>query len=477
MRRKIMDELVEWKESGRRVCPIIRGARQVGKTYIVSEFAKEHYRSFVYFDLSNDLLARTAFDGDRTVDSIVMKLSSMRETDRFIPHETLIFLDEIQDCPNARASLKSFAVDGRYDVIASGSLLGLRKYDVPSYPVGYEEIHEMHPMDFEEFVWALGMGERVLEHVKSCIRARKPIGDEVLGILTEYTKWYMIVGGMPEAVLEFVKQRKFDGVRRIHKKIMQDYINDIAKHAERNQRTNINGCFESISIQLGRDNKRFRYSDVEKGGSGTAGRRDYSYALNWLEEAGISTPCFRVSNPVMPIEESYKGNLFKLYLFDTGLLLSKYSPPVRTAILNGDTDVNKGAVAENLVAQMIASQDRPLYYYAREKDDEGKKDCLEVDFLLSTENGVVAIEVKSGNNRDHRSLNKIMGEYGTGGLMLETRDIFVDDRDIIHMPLFAAAFLDCIYPPDDREADFGLTEKLNSMFERDFSPSSRSSSP
>ena len=263
MRRKITERLLEWKRSARRTCLVLKGARQVGKTYILREFGRENYDSLVYFDLSRDETARRIFDGSLDADNLIMGLSTIVGESKLIPGRTLIFLDEIQDCPRARTSLKSFADDGRYDVVASGSLLGLRMNDVPDYPVGYEEIVEMHPMDFEEFMWALGTGTEAIEHIRGCIRDRKPIGQPILDIMTRYLRWYCIVGGMPAAVETFASERKFDNVHTIHSDILSSYMDDVSKHAPASQRTNVAGCFRSIAVQLAREGKRFMYSRVE----------------------------------------------------------------------------------------------------------------------------------------------------------------------------------------------------------------------
>ena len=480
MRRKITERLLEWKHSNRKTCLVLKGARQVGKTYILREFGRENYDSLVYFDLSRDETARRIFDGSLDAENLIMGLSTIVGESKLIPGRTLIFLDEIQDCPRARTSLKSFADDGRYDVVASGSLLGLRMNDVPDYPVGYEEVVEMHPMDFEEFMWALGTGTEAIEHIRGCIRDRKPIGQPILDIMTRYLRWYCIVGGMPAAVETFASERKFDNVHTIHSDILSSYMDDVSKHAPASQRTNVAGCFRSIAVQLAREGRRFMYSRVEPtepssamdevgdpdgdGLESCAGSRDYSYALNWLQEAGISVPCFNVSQPAMPLEEYTKEGMFKLYMMDTGLLLSRYSPGVRAGVFNGDMDVNRGSMTENLIAQMLTAQGYVLRYFHREVGSDGGRDRIEIDFLVSGNRGIAAIEVKSGSNRNCRSLNKCIAIYDVDGIMFETRDIFVDDKGIVHYPLFAAAFMDCIDPPIPMEPDFGIVNQLNRMF-------------
>lgn len=465
MRRKMMDLLDEWHNSKSAKCLLIHGARQVGKTYIVERFAESRYGHTITINFSKDERAIGVFDHVLDVDSIILNLSAIYPQMDFVPHDTLIFLDEIQLCPQARTALKFFATDDRYDVIASGSLLGLRKNEVESYPVGYVHSIRMEPMDFEEFLWALDIKEAVIEHLRGCIREQKPVGDSILATMNQYLNWYMIVGGMPEAVKSFVERRDLYGVRNAHADITNDYKDDVTKHAEPSQRFNVSECFESIGPQLAKENKKFMYSDIGNGLSASVGADYYRYSINWLKDAGIIRQCFNVTEPHLPLEEREIKKAFKLYMVDTGLLVSSYDPSLRVKVLDGGIDVNRGAVAENLIAQMLSSQGRPLLYFRRDRDpDTDGTDRMEVDFLAIIGGELTVIEVKSGENRGCRSLNKVMERFQVKGMMFETRDIFVDDKGVRHYPMFAAAFMDAIDPISEPHLDFDSVDRLNSMF-------------
>ena len=469
MRRKVEEVLREWRESDDKKCLIVSGARQIGKTFIVEEFARSNYEYHLTVNFDQNPDACQAFSDRLDVDSIMLKLSAMYPNVNLVPKKTLIFLDEIQNCPEARTSLKFFAIDGRYDVIASGSLLGLRDSEVPSYPVGYEHRIRMEPMDFEEFLWALNIKQEVIDHVKGCIRNRSPLGDSLLSTLSEYFRWYTVIGGMPEAVKSFVNNRTIRKVSEIHADIFEDYKNDVIHHAKGSQKNNVSSCFDSISVQLSRENKKFQYSLIARNGTNgndsKFGSNYYAYSLNWLKDAAIIRQCYNVTEPRMPLEERRMTDHFKIYMVDTGLLTSSYEPSVRVEILNGNLDVNRGALTENVVAQMISAQGRKLLYFSRDRDPESNAtDRMEIDFLLIVNGRLTAVEVKSGKNRSCRSLNKVMDRYGIDGLMYETRDIFTDDKGVVHMPLFAAAFIDSMDTHHGPEFDFDSIDRLNAQF-------------
>ena len=471
MRRKIAGKLLAWKEDKRGTCLLIRGARQVGKTYSVTEFISQNYRHHISIDLSKNERARSAFDGDPTVDDIIMRLSTIFVDSRFVPGETAIFLDEIQSCPSARTSLKSFAQDGRYDVIASGSLIGIRMSDVDDYPVGYETRLTMYPMDFEEFLWANGMSENVLGYIRGCIGTRTPFDGEVLRNINQWMRWYMITGGMPQAVRTFVEERKFDGVRQIHSDIIQDYMDDISKHCDENQRNRVERMFESVSAQLAKEKVRFVYSDVERDVGYDVGSEYYGYSRNWLKQAGLTLECIALNEPHMPLTERKDDRRFKLYFNDTGLLTSMYEAEIQYEILTGNTGVNRGAVMENLVAQMLASQGRSLFYYYRPKDLKESKDGsiksvspIELDFITVVGGHVTAIEVKSGRKSRGKSLLRAMDEFGVKGIKLGNWNIQSDENGVLHLPIFAAAFMDCVDPPRDMSVDTSSIDRLNEMF-------------
>lgn len=436
MRRKITADLEEWLASGRSTCPIILGARQVGKTYIVDEFLRSNFEHYKRLDFSKDVDAREVFDGSLDVDTIVRNLTMTYKTLRFKPGETALFFDEIQNCPRAQTALKSFAEDGRYKVIASGSLLGFRMKEVPLIPAGYWERMYLGPMDFEEFLWAIGMPEDAIAEIREMISEKKPL-EAGLPPMMRYLRQYAIVGGMPKAVKAFAETETYEKIHRIHRNIIEDYKNDIIQYADPDLKDRITACFSSIPSILAKENKRFLFADIDGGPGYKVGSAYYGKALEWLDMAFISMSCENLTELHEPLEERRKPSEFKVYLRDTGLLLSLYGGGLGRKILNGDMDVNKGAIAENLVAGMLHVQGRSLMYYAK------RQERTEVDFVTTVDDSICAIEVKSGANRSCSSLNKVIGG-SVKGIMFETRDIFTDEKGVDHYPLFCAAFMDCI---------------------------------
>ena len=431
LRRKIDDILREWKRDPERKSLLIQGARQIGKTYSIRRFADENYRTVVYMDFSADPTAREVFDGDLNVDTMVTRISGMFPDAEIVPYDTVFILDEVQECPRARSAMKPFSDDPRYDIIASGSLLGLKLSRVPIVPVGKQNRIWMYPLDFEEFLWALGVSDRVISHVRACIRDRVPLGESLHSTLMKYMNWYILTGGMPEV------------------------------------------CFESISRFLGKDNKRFIAAAVDPGLGYRPASSLYGYAVKWLLQAGVVYECRRVSNPLIPAEESgieterpdvevidgdRSPGTFKLYFMDTGLLARMYDPSVYAQILSGNVEVNRGALTENLVACILKAQGRKLLYFERTRE-------IEIDFVMVVGGRPTAVEVKSGRKRSCRSLNKAMSDYGMRGIMFDTLDIHTDDKGVEHFPLYAAAFMDEIDSSPDLKVDIDGVEELNRMFD------------
>ncbi len=462
MRRKALDRIDEWYRSGRRSALMVRGARQIGKTYAVMDYCSENGIHVLRIDLSRDEKSRTAFDGDLTVDSIILKLSSIHMSFRFIPGKTLIFLDEIQECPDARTALKSFAEDGRYRVIASGSLLGLKMNKVRLPSTGYVEFLDMVPMDFEEFLWAIGVPEAVIRALKDSISECKPIDDTLFNTVSEYHRWYIIVGGMPEAVQSFMEDMQFGPVRMIQDKIVEGYKADIRKHIEGDSlRSTVEACFDAVPQMLAAENKRFAFNDVggrdpDKGYYDGYSR--YAPALDWLMMANTILTCRKVSEMHMPLIERIRGSMLKIYMLDTGLLMSLYPSELISEVVRGNTNVNFGALAENVIAQALVAQRRKLYYY------HDSKKRIEIDFVTVVDGSVCAVEVKSGSNRTCSSLNKAVLDMGLKGMMFETRNCFIDDKGIKHYPLFAASFLDSIDHFRMPKPDFSSIDRLKAEY-------------
>ncbi len=450
LRRKILDDLIEWR--GRRhKSLIIKGQRQVGKTFIITEFSKT-YKHFIYVDFSKEPEMRTLFDDDLDVDRIVLGLRGSRLTEPMEPGETLIVFDEVQLCPRAKSSLKQFTIDGRYDVIASGSLLDIPWFNAGDptalAPKGYVEHMEMHSMDFEEFLWARGYPDDVIDHIRSAIREGTPIIPTVLKGAESAFREFMVVGGMPEAVEAFVQGRGMPEVIRILNDNIAETREDIMKYSEANEAVKIRRCIDSLPRQLAETNKKFMYSRIDESGS-RAGSRKYSDAVGWIMDAGLGNPCRQLREVTHPVTKGANDDQFKVYVSDTGVLtrmcdIGKGDSPTAEAILKGDIRYNQGAIAENLVAECLMKCGFERCYYLHRKEP-GR---MELDFVLDIGPDVTAIEVKSGKDREAASLRKTIGdERFQRRIMLENGNVSRDGDGIEHYPLFAAAFLDELRPP------------------------------
>lgn len=436
LNRKITKELLEWKKEKNNQCLLVRGARQVGKTFIIEQFCKENYESYIYinFDLSPTL--KDIFNGDLDADTLIMKLEVTFPNIEIKPGKTVLFLDEIQSCPNARVALKSFAIDKRIDVIASGSLLGLYYKDITSYPVGYEKIVDMYPLDFEEFLWAIGVKDNLISQVKQCFELKKPIDEYILSQLNKQFKMFLIVGGMPRIVNEYVKYKSLSRVVALQRSMIEDYKLDVAKYAETTIRQKVLNTFDSIPAQLAKKNKKFSYVNILDGEK-NVGERKYSSSIEWLKNAGIINYCYNLTEPATPLKSNLRLDCFKIYVRDTGLLMAMYEDGIQKDILNDELYINEGAILENVCAEEIQTRYSNVMYYE-------KKSQLEIDFILNIEGIVTALEVKSGNNKQSKSLNTIVNNYKTVSRYIKLEkdtNIYVDDLGIEHYPLFMIMFI------------------------------------
>ena len=400
LRRKFEEVLKAWKTEPNRKPMVIKGIRQCGKTYIALKFAKANYKNVVYvnFVLTPSLIS--AFTGSKDVDTILLNLSAMIPDAGFTPGETCLILDEIQDCPDARTSLKSFMIDGRYDVIATGSLLGVKGYGEKqkkendgnlgknSIPVGYETVYTMYPLDFEEFLWANGVSSAVLEKLEECYDQEKPVPDGVHAAMQQLLLRYAVVGGLPEAVNTFLETNNINKVIKVQRDIVSDYEEDMTKYASDEDKPHIRECFESIPSQLAKENKKFQFSTIKKG----ARSSQYLGSLQWLEDAGMICRCYNTHLPDLPYSGNAKDDFFKVYVTDIGILMAMLDYGTQANILQGDLYGYKGAIYENLIADMLIKAGRPLYYFRR---DTG----LELDFLLQKADKNIAVEVKPKNGK------------------------------------------------------------------------------
>ena len=439
LRRKFYDYLVSWKASKRQECLLIKGARQVGKTYIVEKFGREQYESFIEFNFVLDGEAAELFDGSLTAEDLYKKISAYRPETRLIPGKTLIFLDEIQECANARTALKSFALDGRYDVIASGSLLGItyknkkvREKRVPkSIPVGYERIVKMHSLDFEEFLWARGYAPEAIDVMRGYFAHRECVPEALNRRYAEALREYLIVGGMPSVVKAFIDCGDFGPVQAEQERILASYVDDIHKYADPVDIPKIENCYRAIPRLLARENRKFKYAEVEKGGS----ERKYGAAVEWLCDAALAVKAENVSAAEIPLVANVRDGWFKLYLSDVGLLSALYGSETKRLLYGGKLVGNaKGGLFENLMAAILVRKGLPLYYY---KTEDGVR---EIEFMLERDGGPVPVEVKASNGATV-SLNEMLERKTVPyGYKFVDGNVGVREKKIT-LPHYMAAFL------------------------------------
>jgi len=389
LKRKIEQTLIDWKnKTGRKNCLLIKGARQVGKTYIVERFAEKHYKSFIHMNFFENESLKDIFEGDLNVDTLRKQITLNIPTAHLIDGDTLIFLDEIQECPNARTALKFFSIDGRYDVIASGSMLGVNYKKVSSYPTGYEDEIVMHSLDFEEYLWANSVTGEAIKGLREYYEKGMPVPQAMHKKMFDYLREYIVIGGMPAVVDEFIKTANFHTALQTQRSILRNYENDIAKYAETANRVKARACFLSIPRQLAKENKKFQYSVVEHNGSA----RKFESSISWLRDAGMITVCDNLTIPQSSLKTNVKDGYFKIYVHDIGLLVAMLEDGAQKDIMDGDIGICKGAIYENLVASIFARNGKELFYYA-------DNDRLEVDFVVRIKGKVTGVEVKSGRGK------------------------------------------------------------------------------
>ena len=436
LERKITNVLKEWKKEEKKPCLLIRGARQVGKTFIIDDFAKKNYENYIYINFELMPEYKSIFDGNLDIKTLIMKLEVTFPKVNIEPYKTILFLDEIQSCPNARTALKSFALDGRIDVISSGSLLGLYYKQVASYPVGYERVIDLYPLDFEEFLWGIGIKKETISYAKDCFENIKPMDEFIMNQLSEQFKMYMLVGGMPNVVNEYVESNSLSKVLTYQKAIVENYLLDVVKFAEVSNKQKIINTFNSIPIQLSKKNKKFLYSEINQEEE-NIGERKYASSIEWLKDAGIINFCYNLSEPAAPLISNIRLNCFKVYMRDTGLLISMLEEGTQKAILDNDLYINQGALLENICAEEISTRHNKLMYFK-------KKSTLEIDFVLNINGKVTAIEVKSGKNKQAKSLKSIIQNYKTVTRYMKFENycnVYKDEENIEHYPLFMIMFV------------------------------------
>lgn len=426
MERKIIKRLLDWKNSADRKPLILRGARQVGKTYTALTFGKEYYKSCVYFNFENNSELENIFKRDLNPERIIMELSA-KSGQTILKHETLIIFDEIQACEYALSSLKYFNEEANdYHIIAAGSLLGVavnrEKY---SFPVGKVDFVNMYPLDFEEFLTALGQ-KRLAEEIRKCFEANSPFSLHETAM--DYYRKYLITGGMPSVVVKYIEKNDFDFVRAEQKNINDAYIADMAKYASARETTRIMAAFESIPAQLAKENKKFQYKVIKSG----AKSHQYETPLDWLKSSGIIIKCNKVTEGNLPLIGYCDFSSFKIYLTDVGLLTSKFDIPANILLSgNAHFDRFKGALAENYAAQALTTNEHSIYYW----ESNGK---AELDFVMQDNTGrIIPIEVKSGEHTKAKSLGVFQSRYDYDYSIRISGKNFGFENGIKSVPLYA----------------------------------------
>lgn len=435
LKRKIEQKLGDWKKTENHKPLLIKGCRQCGKTFSVLDFARKNYKNVVYLNFFENPDYASVFSGSLEVDSIVMLLSALLGSAAvFEDGKTVLVLDEIQECPEARTALKFFRIDGRYDVIGTGSLLGVKGYgkEPKSIPVGSETVIDMYPLDFEEFLWANGITDPVIEMLSQCLEKEMPVPEALHNRMKQLLLQYVVVGGMPDAVQTFVDTKQMDEVLRIQRDIVRSYEDDMVKYAERKDKSRIRECFQSISKQLSKENKKFQYSIIKKGSTSSK----YAGSLQWIEDAGIILRCYNLSITELPLDGNAEEDVFKVYMRDCGLFVSMLEDGTQYDILQGRLYGYKGAIFENLIADILGKMGRKLYYFHK---DSG----LEVDFVIRYQGQCTLVEVKAatGNTKSTKTILQHPEKYHvTSAIKLGDYNVGRAEQ-ILTLPLYMAFLL------------------------------------
>ena len=398
LRRKIDDFLVEWKSNPNRLPLIVKGARQIGKTESIRYFAKNNYKNVIEINFVLQKQFKSIFDECFEVDTIIKNISLINPELQFFPGETLIFFDELQDCVNCATSLKSFNEDGRYDVICSGSLMGINYNEIESNSVGQKQDYEMYSLDFEEFLWAKGYKDNQIEDLYTHMKNLDPFSELELSVMFENFREYMVIGGMPAIVYSFVKNKNYSGILNMQKQIILDYEEDITKYAHGLDHGKILNVYRKIPVFLGRENKKFQISKISDG----ARNREYVGTIEWLCNAGIINICYCLETPFLPLKGNYNPDNYRIYFSDTGLLIGNLDDEVQEDLRNNKNfNTYKGAIYENIVADMLVKSGYSLFFYKNDKS------TVEMDFFFFFFYSLIPVEVKAIDGSTV-SLNKLI---------------------------------------------------------------------
>lgn len=443
-RRKIYERLLAWKQTRNgKTALLIEGARRVGKSFVVEEFAKREYESYAIIDFSmpQPLSLAAINNAPHDLDGL-FNIISLEYRVRLVPGKTLIVFDEVQLCPKARQMIKHLVADGRYHFIETGSLVTLKIQTENVLIPSEEERIDMHPMDFEEFCWAMGDAVTV-DFARKCFDEKKPLGALCDTVMKRYCE-YLCVGGMPQAVVEYVQSRDLGNADLVKRDILKLYRDDIAKFAKGNA-AKVRRIFDEIPGQLAKKEKKYSLASLGK----SARMREYEDSFTWLADAKVVNPCYNATDPTVGMNLSSDFSTLKLYMGDTGLLMtlalgeeSMTDGDLYKSIFTGDVYFNDGMIVENAVAQSLVDSGRSLFFYSRHNPDSHRNE-LEVDFLIRRKGEICPIEVKSGRYQRHASLDKFRAKFGDRlgqPYILYTKDVMEKDG-ILHLPLFMAMFL------------------------------------
>lgn len=389
LRRKIDDFLIEWKQSKDKLPLIIKGARQIGKTDSIENFAKNNYKYFVEINFALQPEYKTIFDNGFDVDVIISNISMINPNFIFKPKETLIFFDELQDCINCATSLKAFNIDNRFDVICSGSMMGINYNEIESNSVGNKQDYTMYSMDFEEFLWAKGYKETQIEELYICMKECRPLTNTQFDVMMKNFKDYMVLGGMPAIVSKYIKNKNFSGILSMQEQILKDYEEDIAKYANGFDKARILNVYRKVAVFLENENKKFQISKLGEG----ARNREYRGITDWLSDAGIINVSYCMEECSLPLKGNYNPDNYRLYFSDTGLLIASLDDEAQDDLRkNQNFNTYKGAIYENIVSDMLVKEGYNLYFY------KNTKGTIEMDFFIRDKDSLIPVEVKANDN-------------------------------------------------------------------------------
>ena len=433
LKRKATEYLKNWKENKEKKCLVVRGARQTGKTYVVERFADENYEEFVEINFKQTPSAAEIFSGDLTVDNMIMSMRFRFPEKKIIPNKTLIFLDEIQECEEAITSLKFWAIDNRYDVIASGSLLGIDYKRASSYPVGYVDYLKMYGLDFEEFLWGMGITDDLIGSVRSYFNNKNVVPDAINNQMMSYFRQYVATGGMPEVVQKYVDTKDFREIDVIQRNLLQGYQYDIAHYASPEEKVKAEKCYLTLAKQLlDKDNHKFQYKEIEHG----ARAQKYYSSIEWLIRADLIHLSKLVTDVRYDLDDYARDDFFRAYTTDLSLLLAMKDFSLKKHIVENTLAGNtKGGLYECAIADALQKKGYLLYFY---KNETTRK---ELDFIIQKDGQIVPIEVKSGNTRAN-SLSEIMKKKNIPfAYKFVDGNIGVSDDGIVTLPLYMVAFI------------------------------------